>query len=302
MDAALLEGSSTTPEKLAEGGELLQFWRVLAGCVTTNGPTDGRRVDLLGCRVVEAPRDGATLLRDLWARTAVPFAAADDALGGYMLATFLEDTATKALSLIGSTIQGVDLYFNRDVLLGTLPPVAAAQVSSAPPLPQGAPPIGALGGAAALTSQPQSSTPSAGDVFQRFTSRVAELGYTLPDVYRKYDTDQSGQLKQTQVRVDRAAGLTGVMHSKVMPPPCSPNTFIPRFGSQVIAMLQAILPDASTMDVQHFQAMMDIDGNNLISLQEFVSTLQDNKGVHENVSIHICFSRLRLAFDHAYIK
>ena len=67
-------------------------------------------------------------------------------------------------------------------------------------------------------------------------------------------------------------------------------------------MLQAILPDASTMDVQHFQAMMDIDGNNLISLQEFVSTLQDNKGVHEKVSIHICFPRLRLAFDHAYIK
>lgn len=51
-------------EKLANGGgEVGQFWRVLAGCVAANGVADGRRVDLLGCRVVEAPKDGAALLK-----------------------------------------------------------------------------------------------------------------------------------------------------------------------------------------------------------------------------------------------
>ena len=48
-------------------------------------------------------------------------------------------------------------------------------------------------------------------------------------------------------------------------------------------MIQAILPDASARDVQHFQAMMDIDGNNLISLQEFLTALQDNMDMHEKV-------------------
>ena len=48
-------------------------------------------------------------------------------------------------------------------------------------------------------------------------------------------------------------------------------------------MLQTVLPDASTRDVQHFQAMMDIDGNNLISLQEFLTALQANKDMHEKV-------------------
>ena len=46
--AALLEGSTTSTESLGEKGELLQFWRVLSGCVAASG-TDGRRVDLIGC-------------------------------------------------------------------------------------------------------------------------------------------------------------------------------------------------------------------------------------------------------------
>lgn len=71
----LLEGSSTTPEKLATKTELSQFWRVLAGCVALSGTADGRRIDLLGCRLVEAPREGAALLRELWNLTTVPFAA-----------------------------------------------------------------------------------------------------------------------------------------------------------------------------------------------------------------------------------
>ncbi|KAL6755360.1 hypothetical protein V8C86DRAFT_2679704 [Haematococcus lacustris] len=60
---ALLEGCETSVDKLAGGGELAQFWRVLAGCVAANEAAEGRRVDLLGCRVVEAPREGAALLK-----------------------------------------------------------------------------------------------------------------------------------------------------------------------------------------------------------------------------------------------
>lgn len=87
---------------------------MLAGCVAAGGGGgDGRRVDLLGCRVVEAPRDGAALLKELWSRTSVPFAAADDALGGYRLATFIEEPAAGTLSLIASQIQALDIYFKR---------------------------------------------------------------------------------------------------------------------------------------------------------------------------------------------
>jgi hypothetical protein len=113
MIADILDGNLTTAEKLQEKGEMLQFWRVLSGCVAASGLNDGKRVDLIGCRVVEAPREGALLLKELWSKTAVPFAAADDALGGYMLATFLEEPNTGSMSLISSTIQGIDLYFNR---------------------------------------------------------------------------------------------------------------------------------------------------------------------------------------------
>ncbi len=111
--SAVLDGSTTTVEKLREKGELLQFWKVLSGCVSTANENQGRRVDLIGCRLVESPPEAAAVLKELWAQTAVPFAAADDALGGYLLATFLEDPNTKTLSLISSTIQAVDLYFNR---------------------------------------------------------------------------------------------------------------------------------------------------------------------------------------------
>lgn len=54
-------------------------------------------------------------LQSLWMLTAVPFAAADDALGGYQLSTFLEEPSTGALSIISSTIRGIDLYFDRQV-------------------------------------------------------------------------------------------------------------------------------------------------------------------------------------------
>ena len=63
--------------------------------------------------MVENPREGAALLKELWRLTSVPFTAADDALGGYQLSTFLEEPLSGQLSLISSTIKGIDLYFNR---------------------------------------------------------------------------------------------------------------------------------------------------------------------------------------------
>jgi hypothetical protein len=48
-----------------------------------------------------------------WVLTSVPFAAADDALGGYMLSTFIEDPATGTLSIIASTVKAIDIYFDR---------------------------------------------------------------------------------------------------------------------------------------------------------------------------------------------
>ncbi|KAG2428984.1 hypothetical protein HXX76_011228 [Chlamydomonas incerta] len=166
----LLEGASTNPEKLATKTELSQFWRVMAGCVALSGTADGRRIDLLGCRLVEAPREGAALLRELWNLTTVPFAAADDALGGYMLSTFMEEPTTKQLSLISSTIPAIDLYFNRHALLGVPPPgsvgsvaMAAPMVASSAPLPPGPPPPGAIapvGSAPPMAAPPGAVAPA----------------------------------------------------------------------------------------------------------------------------------------------
>ena len=126
----------TTAASLKETRELLQFWRVLAGFVAASSSNDGRRVDLLGCRVVESPREGAALLKELWLQTAVPFAAADDALGGYLLSSFIEEPASGSLSLISSSVQGIDLYFNRGSLLGITPAAPAEEVQQFPqPLP-----------------------------------------------------------------------------------------------------------------------------------------------------------------------
>ncbi len=61
------------------------------------------------------PRPASRSLQALWVLTSVPFAAADDALGGYQLSTFIEEPASGSLSIIASTIKGIDLYFNRRV-------------------------------------------------------------------------------------------------------------------------------------------------------------------------------------------
>jgi hypothetical protein len=112
----LVEGVITTAVRLRQDPDLLQFWRRLSGRVRSNDFNDGRRIDLIGCRVVEAPAEGAALLRELWVQTAVPHAAADDALRGYVLSTFVEDPVSGSITLINSRVPGLDLYFNRSAL------------------------------------------------------------------------------------------------------------------------------------------------------------------------------------------
>jgi len=54
---------------------------LLAGCVAANGVSDGRRVDLLGCRLLEAPQEAAKLLKvnfllrktQTYSSTGIPF-------------------------------------------------------------------------------------------------------------------------------------------------------------------------------------------------------------------------------------
>ena len=137
-----------------------------------------------------------------------------------MLATFIEEPNSRTLSLISSTIQvsvctlaidrphsqavpslliqGIDLYFKRNELLG-LQPLSALPSAFAAPMPGSAPPppyggAGPSGGPGVAGPQQQSN------IFQRFTDRVATLGYTLPDIFAKHDVDKSGQLTQNQVR------------------------------------------------------------------------------------------------------
>ena len=99
-------------------------------------------------------------------------------------------------------VQGIDLYFKRNELLGLQPPsalpsaFAAPMPGSAPPPPYGG--AGPSGGPVGA-GQPQQQQQQA-NIFQRFTDRVAALGYTLPDVFAKHDIDKSGQLTQNQVR------------------------------------------------------------------------------------------------------
>lgn len=260
----LLENQTTSADKIKTKGEMAQFWRVVAGCVqTAAGGYDGRRVDLLGCRVVEAPREGAALLKELWALTSVPFAASDDALSGYQLATFLEEPNTGSLSLISSTIQAIDLYFDRYKLLGQEPPANAAtlppvHVPSAP-LPPGPPPPGALNpnvmagaavGAGAAGAMTRSAVPppppppppppaNGGDIFQRFKSGATAKNIALLDLFKMFALKDPSALQPDEV--DR--------------------------------MILSVVPDATVTDISHFKEMMDTNGDKKISREEFIQLL-----------------------------
>ena len=62
------------------------------------------------------------------ARTTVPFAAADNALGGYALYTPSQDPGSGSLALMTTSILAMDVYFNR-ASLGIAPPTSSAAAS-----------------------------------------------------------------------------------------------------------------------------------------------------------------------------
>ena len=45
-------------------------------------------------------------------------------------------------------------------------------------------------------------------------------------------------------------------------------------------MLKDMVPTSNNKDLQHFLAMMDINNDKVVSMLEFISTLEENRGVH----------------------
>lgn len=126
----------------------------------------------------------------------------------HRLSTFLEEPSSRALSLISSSIQGIDLYFNRSKLLRIGQPGYAAAAPlmpqmAYPPSPSVLPAAAGFNGytAGATSFAPLPVKPPGPNVFQKFTDRVSELGLSMPDLYNRYDVDRKGQLTQMQVCV-----------------------------------------------------------------------------------------------------
>ncbi len=46
-------------------------------------------------------------------------------------------------------------------------------------------------------------------------------------------------------------------------------------------MIHDVVPNASPLDLQHFQTMMDVDKNSLISLKEFLDALEESRQISE---------------------
>ncbi|GIL51045.1 hypothetical protein Vafri_7151 [Volvox africanus] len=326
----LLEGAGTSAEKLASKTELSQFWRVLAGCVALSGTADGRRIDLLGCRIVEAPREGAALLKELWNLTTVPFAAADDALGGYMLCTFMEEPTTRQLSLISSTIPAIDLYFNRFALLGIPPPGSGGAtgkgggggviaVAASAPLPPGPPPPGAIapvGTAPPLASAPAPAAPTTADAAAAAPTPASTLASDakVAGPPPPAPAPAAAVMPDAKVAVSAAPSPSVPAPASAPPGPEGPDVFsrlsrallqhgktpdaafleFDRDGNgqlstaELTELMRVHLPDASPIDIKHFQAMLDTDALSagqepLLSREEFVKGLPENVRIQEQV-------------------
>ncbi len=61
-----------------------------------------------------------------------------------------------------------------------------------------------------------------------------------------------------------------------------------RAGLQVVAMVVAMVPGSTQLDADHFRSLLDIDGNEQISLPEFLSAMGENTQVAAAVSaVHL---------------
>ncbi|KAG1676562.1 hypothetical protein FOA52_000105 [Chlamydomonas sp. UWO 241] len=165
-------------------------WRHLAALTQPPGGSrlEGNRIDLLQCGVISnGPVEGAALLKELWAIAGIPVTASDDALSGFLLATFLEQAKTQSLSIIRSTIPGVDYYWRRADLLG----------SASPSQQYGG---GGVPGGGIMAAYPGAPLPrEKRDVLERFSHQAALQGTTPPALFRKADTAGAGKLSAAQV-------------------------------------------------------------------------------------------------------
>lgn len=60
------------------------------------------------------------------------------------------------------------------------------------------------------------------------------------------------------------------------------------------ALVGSVTPDATPLDVEHFRAMMDLDGNAQVTLIEFTTALETNQRVSAAVSA-MCYVALHHA-------
>ncbi|KAF5825813.1 hypothetical protein DUNSADRAFT_6723, partial [Dunaliella salina] len=106
--------SLNDPSQAENNAEVLAFWEFLGSKVVKDStvPDAGRRIDLVGCRMAEAPSDAAALLKVLWQLTGVPFACADEVLRQYALATWRDSPKTGKPTIVLSTRVATDLYFD----------------------------------------------------------------------------------------------------------------------------------------------------------------------------------------------
>ena len=68
------------------------------------------------------------------------------------------------------------------------------------------------------------------DIFNKFAAEVAARGQTLEQVFKQYDKDGNGNLDK----------------------------------DEMVQMMKDYVPAASKLDVDHFRAILDVDGNNKV--------------------------------------
>mmetsp|Transcript_25884 Transcript_25884/g.70174 ORF Transcript_25884/g.70174 Transcript_25884/m.70174 type:complete len:522 (-) Transcript_25884:719-2284(-) len=225
--------SLNDPSQAEITAEVLAFWKFLGSKLAKDGslPDGGRRIDLVGCRMAEAPSDAAALLKVLWQLTSVPFACADEALRQYALATWRDSPKTGKPAIVLSTRAATDLYFDRNKLF------ADASLPGIPPGQAQAPPSKAAG---------------VKDIFTRFKLEVLELQQPLSAIFKQYDASNTGSLS----------------------------------NSEVEALVHDVCGDVSAADALQIAALMDLDGNNLVSLEEFKEAL--DRGCHISAAVRQC--------------
>jgi hypothetical protein len=52
-------------------------------------------------------------------------------------------------------------------------------------------------------------------------------------------------------------------------------------------MVRDVVPDASQLDVAHVGAILDLDGNTQISLQEFTAALEEGSTIADEVGLFV---------------